>query len=166
MMTEPLLLRVARLCVGLTEYPGSASNPVILQWARDIGAPSWYTHDGQSWCAVAANRWALACGYPMAGTGFELIRARSFEHWGQAVSKPILGAILVFQRTGGAHVGLYLGERAGEFRVLGGNQGNAVREDWWPKRKLTAMRWPAGVDLPTSGPVLITATAETVTETT
>jgi hypothetical protein len=34
--------------------------------------------------------------------------------------------VLVFERAGGGHVGMYVGEDAGAYHVLGGNQGDAV----------------------------------------
>ena len=148
-MIEPLLLRVARLCVGVTEAPGPASNPVIMQWAKDIGAPMpVFTSDSVAWCVVAANRWLMACGYPLSGTGYDLLRARSFAAWGVPLTTPALGAVLVFHRPAGAHVGLYIGEREDAYYVLGANQGDAVSYMWIAKDRLVAVRWPAGVPLP------------------
>ena len=144
-MTEPLLLRVARLCVGLAEVPGPASNPVIMRWAADLRAPA-YGDDSVAWCAVAMNRWMLACNYPLSGTGYDLLRAKSFSTWGQPC-EPVQGAVLVFSRPAGYHVGLYLGERTDAFSVLGGNTGNAVGATWIARDRLRASRWPSGVSL-------------------
>ena len=153
-MTEPFWLTVARSHVGIHEIPGSKSAPVIMQWARDIGAPAYFNNDDIAWCAIYANRLMLASGLPMAGKGFDLLRAKTFETWGVAIKEPSLGAVLVFSRPEGAHVGLYLGERPDAYRVLGGNQQNAVTDDAWIKReRLTATRWPDGQPLPSSGRV-------------
>jgi uncharacterized protein (TIGR02594 family) len=92
---------------------------------------------------------------PAAGRGYDLLRAKSFEGWGQPLAKPALGAVMVFTRPGGAHVGLYLGERADAYYVLGGNTGNAVAAAWIAKTRLSAIRWPAGVPLPVSESVLL-----------
>lgn len=46
--------------------------------------------------------------------------------WGTKAQTPMLGDVLVFKRDGGGHVGLYVGEDAACYHVLGGNQGNAV----------------------------------------
>jgi len=54
------------------------------------------------------------------------------------------GAILVFDRAGGGHVGFYVGEDAGHYFVLGGNQGNAVNVMKLGKTRLVASRWPKG----------------------
>jgi cell wall-associated NlpC family hydrolase len=38
----------------------------------------------------------------------------------------MLGDILTFKRNGGGHVGIYAGEDATHYHVLGGNQNNSV----------------------------------------
>jgi len=140
---EPLWLSVARAFVGVTEFPGPASNPVILRWARAIKAPTWYDGDDKAWCAVFMNRIFLACQLPMAGTGYGLLRAQSFETWGRPLTSPAPGAVLVFTRPSGHHVGLFWAERAPDaYRVLGGNQDNAVGEARMARDRLTAIRWP------------------------
>lgn len=153
----PIWLSVGRAFMGLSEIPGPQSNPLILRWAKDIGAPAWYNNDSQAWCAVWANRIFMACQMAMSGKGYDLLRARSFETWGQPMREPSLGAVLVFNRPEGAHVGFYLGERDDAYFVLGGNQGNAVSETYIQKHRLSAIRWPAGVALPTTGPVVLIA---------
>lgn len=151
----PTWLSVAAAFVGLREIAGPQSSPVILRWVRDTGAPSWYDNDDKPWCALFMNRILLACGLAMSGTGFELLRAKSFETWGRPLAAPALGAVLVFTRDGGGHVGLYLGENEHAYRVLGGNQGNSVSETWIAKERLSAIRWPDGVPLPLAGSVLL-----------
>jgi len=154
-VTGPIWLSVAAAFVGLRELAGPQSSPVILRWVKDTGAPSWYDNDDKPWCALALNRWLLACQLPMSGKGFELLRAKSFETWGLPLSEPAVGAVLVFTRDGGGHVGLYLGENEHAYKVLGGNQGNSVSETWIVKERLSAIRWPDGVLLPLGGPVIL-----------
>lgn len=149
-MTEPLMLSVARLCTGLLEAPGVASNPVIVHWAKDLGVPG-YTNDDIAWCALFFNRVAMACHYTLTGTGYDLLRAKTAAVWGQPLKLPTIGAVMVFQRDGGHHVGWYVGERVDAYRVFGGNQGNTVNETWIQKDRLRAVRWPSGVALPTTG---------------
>ncbi len=154
-MTEPLWVSVARAFEGLAEIPGPQSNPVILRWARDLHAPA-YTNDDTAWCALFMNRLALALQFPLSGTGYDLLRARSFATWGQPLVLPTLGAWMVFSRPEGAHVGLYLGERAEAYRVLGGNTANAVGATWIDKQRLIATRWPSGVARPLLRRVMLT----------
>lgn len=155
-MTEPLWLSVARAFYGLQERVGPGSNPVIIRWAKDLHAPSWFDDDDKAWCALFANRVLLACQLPLSGSGFELLRAASFETWGRGLVGPALGAVLVFTRSGGAHVGFYLGERHDAYFVLGGNTGNAVTAAWIAKERLAATRWPQlATPLPQAAPILL-----------
>ncbi len=157
-MNEPLWLSVARAFEGVSEVAGPGSNPVILKWARDIHAPSWYDDDDKAWCAVWMNRMCLAMQWALSGKDFELIRAKSFETWGRPLITAVLGAVLVFQREGGGHVGFYLGERPDAYLVLGGNTSNKVSATWIAKDRLTAIRWPDDVPAFSWGPVLLTGT--------
>jgi hypothetical protein len=56
--------------------------------------------------------------------------------------------VLVFERPGGGHVGFYAGESGASYRVLGGNQGDAVSHAWIAKARCIAVRWPPGVPAP------------------
>ena len=161
-MKTPLWLTVAQAFEGLAEIPGPTSNPVILRWARDIKAPAFFNNDDIAWCAVAMNRLAMALQLPLSGTGFDLVRARSFATWGIALPLPTLGAWMVFSRPEGAHVGLYLGERSDAFLILGGNTRNQFTSAWLKKERLIATRWPVGVPLPTLERVLLTDSGEPV----
>ena len=153
-MTGPIWLSVARSFVGIKEIPGAASQPVILQWAKDIKAPA-YDNDDIPWCAVFLNRVLLACQLPTAGAGYDLLRAKSFMAWGQGMALPAIGAVLVFQRPDGHHVGFYAGERDDAYCVLGGNQSNGVGYAWIAKDRLIGCRWPAAVPLPPPRPVVL-----------
>ena len=57
------------------------------------------------------------------------------------------GAIAVLTRKGGGHVGIVTGvtRNGSHVRLLGGNQGDAVKEAWFPADRVTAYRLPAGV---------------------
>ena len=109
------------------------------------------------------NRLCLACQLPLSGSGYALLRAVSFETWGQP-SAVALGAVMVFHRPGGYHVGPYLGERADAYYVLGGNTGNAVAAAWIKKDRLTAIRWPTGYDRQAPAPVLLAGNGQPLSE--
>ncbi|MEG8021785.1 hypothetical protein [Sphingomonas aerolata] len=88
-------------------------------------------------------------------------RARkSWASWGSRLRPERLapGAVLVFDRPGGGHVGFYVGEDATAYHVLGGNQSNAVTVTRIAKGRLTASRWPKGVPV-IGGPVKMATTA-------
>lgn len=154
---RPPWLDIAESLVGIKEVPGEKSNPIIVQWARDINAPHWYHADAQPWCAVFANKVCQSARLPLSGSGFALLRARSFATWGIGLVEPSLGAVLVFTRPGGDHVGFYIGERRsdGALRVVGGNQGDAVSATWIARARLTHIRWPPGIGRPSTGPVYL-----------
>ena len=57
--------------------------------------------------------------------------------------QPITGAVLVFERRSGGHVGFALGQDDTHFYVLGGNQSDAVTIARVAKSRLLGARWPA-----------------------
>lgn len=154
----PIWLSVAFAFVALAEVPGPGSNPVIMRWAKDLSVP--YADDDEAWCALFLNRLMLACQLPVSGHSYDLLRAKSFATYGKAQQKPSLGSIMVFTRPTGGHVGLYLGETATDYRILGGNTSNAVGGAWLSKQSLIAMRWPTDPPATLDGPVQLAATGE------
>jgi uncharacterized protein (TIGR02594 family) len=114
----PRVLVEALALFGTKEVPGTASNPAILAWAREVSVAGAYTNDGIAWCGLFA---AVA-----KRSGFEPVAnplwARNWLTFGTKASTPALGDILVFSRPGGGgHVGFYVGEDATAYHVLGGN---------------------------------------------
>lgn len=63
-----------------------------------------------------------------------------------AETQPTYGAVLVFGRDGGGHVGFCVGHEGDYFAVLGGNQSNSVSIANIAKSRLIAARWPATFD--------------------
>lgn len=143
----------ARRWMGLKEIAGARSNARILAWGR--AAAAHYRNDDIPWCGAFAFA-QIAAALPEEPLPANPLWARSWARFGVALARPSLGAVLVFERgpTGG-HVGFYVGEDAGRFRVLGGNQSNAVTEAWIAKRRLLAIRWPATAARPVSREVRI-----------
>ena len=68
--------------------------------------------------------------------------ARNWLLFGQAV-QPIIGAVLIFERGSGGHVGFAVGQDDTHFYVLGGNQSDAVTIARIAKSRLLGARWPA-----------------------
>jgi len=67
--------------------------------------------------------------------------ARNWLALGDATA-PTYGAVLVFERGSGGHVGFAVGQSAAHFYVLGGNQSNAVTIAPIAKTRLLGARWP------------------------
>lgn len=140
----------ARRHIGLREVPGVANNPVILGWADRLGARVLgikYDQDATPWCGLFAAWCVHQAGLRPPGIS---IRAKAWADWGDGLSlvatRPPLGAIAVFGRDGGGHVGFVDSvNRDGSLNILGGNQGDAVNVRRFPRARLIALRWPKGV---------------------
>lgn len=109
-----------------------------------------------AWCAAWMNAVLGASGDR--GSEGNRLAAKSFATYGEDVlSNPEKGDIAVFTRTGGGHVGFFIGyeEKDGKkyVRVLGGNQGNSVSEKLYPADRLVAIRRiPKFTEVAKSGP--------------
>lgn len=136
----PALLTTALKYYGLREGAGSADNPIIMKWAHDFGI-TWYEHDSIAWCSLYMGEVAKEAGFVPPGPNY-LLAAASWATWGNTVGSPKLADILVFNRPGGHHVGLYIGEDVDAFHVLGGNTGDAVAIARLAKNRLIAARRP------------------------
>lgn len=120
---EPPWLIEARRLIGTREIPGPSHNSFIARgWAR-LGAP-WYNDDETPWCGLFVAHCIEAAGLPYPSGGM-FARAKSWAGWGKACA-PMLGAVVVFGRQGGGHVGFLVGQSRSSWYVLGGNQKNAV----------------------------------------
>ena len=82
-------------------------------------------------------------GEPLLGAlGTNPYWARNWMLFGQD-TKPVTGAVLVFERGSGGHVGFAVGQDDSHFFVLGGNQSDAVTIARIAKTRLLGARWPA-----------------------
>lgn len=140
MSTDPRWLKKARSYLGQKEIEGRQHNPQILKWWTLIRAG--FTDDETPWCAGFVGGVLESVGI----TSSRSAAARSYLNWGSKLNKPVLGCITVFSRgTSNGHVAFYVGEdAAGNPRVLGGNQGNAVSIATYQKERVLGYRWPAG----------------------
>ena len=130
--------------LGEREAGGERNNPTIVGWALSLGGwvARFYTQDSIPWCGLwmayvlhrAERKHALK----------NPLRALDWAGYGvPAPRDPELSDILVFQRPGGGHVGLYVGEDATAFHVLGGNQGDRVSIVRIARARLVAARRPS-----------------------
>jgi uncharacterized protein (TIGR02594 family) len=151
---------------GVAEIPGSTDNPRIAEYQRSIN-PTTTAGDKPAWCSRFVN-WCLEpLGY---ATQPQInAKARSWKKWGYP-SEFRPGSIVVFWRRPGSkegtaaerkmtpdqlrktgtrgHVGFFIEERGDLLIVLGGNQGNRVSLQAYPKEGIDygymTMRWPHG----------------------
>ena len=146
MAKEPAWLAAARAKLGTREAAGAANSPTIMGWAKRLGTKVLgiaYNADSVPWCGVFVGICVTEDGLtppPIA------VRAKAWATWGQNLRADRLapGAVLVFERAGGGHVGFYVGEDATAYHVLGGNQGDRVSIMRVEKSRCIARRWPAG----------------------
>lgn len=141
--SAPPWMAMAGRWLGVREIPGPASNPTILGWAKRLGVKVLgiaYGSDAIPWCGLYVAQVITEAGFKPPAIA---VRARAWSTWGEPC-EPVEGAVLVFERQGGGHVGFYVAERDNAFRVRGGNQSDAVTDAWIPKDRLVASRWPPG----------------------
>ena len=143
---EPAWVGIARRLIGTHEIPGPKHSSFIANgWAR-LGA-GWFNDDETPWCGffVAHCMDAAGFSYPKGGL---FARAKAWLDWGKS-TPPALGAVAVFGREAGGHVGFVVGESDTALYILGGNQGNMVSIAPIAKSRLLGLRWPA--EMPLSG---------------
>lgn len=129
---------VARRYLGVREIPGLETNPTIGAWLYALRA--WWRDDETAWCGALPAIVMQECGlaYPKAW-----YRARAWLDWGKPC-EATYGAVAVFERSGGGHVGFVVGQdHMSRLMILGGNQGNAVTIAPFEWRRLLGCRWPA-----------------------
>ncbi|MEZ2347409.1 TIGR02594 family protein [Terriglobus sp. RCC_193] len=159
-MPEPSWLVRARVDIGIKEAPGIADNAVIVGWARSLGyawVAKFYAHDSIPWCALWMAHIMHDDGKAIPPQK-DVLGALNWRLWGTPLHRAVPGAVLVFTRSGGGHVGLYVGEDETHYHVLGGNQGDMVRIARVPRFQCVAIRWPSEV-FPYGNPVMMAASA-------
>ncbi|WP_242115532.1 TIGR02594 family protein [Sphingomonas lacusdianchii] len=157
---DPAWLKAARAKLGTREAPGPANNPTIMGWAKRLGTKALgiaYNADSVPWCGVFVAACMQEAGLPTAPIA---VRASAWANYGQPLAfhgfAP--GAILVFQRPGGGHVGFYVGEDDTAYHVLGGNQSDNVTVARIERARCVAARWPTGIAF-AGGPVRMASRA-------
>lgn len=143
----PWLVEADRLR-GTREIAGARHNPVIMDWAEDLGIP--YSADEVPWCGLFVAH-CIGSTLPDESMPTNVLGARNWGTFGKPV-KPQLGAVMVFwrgSRTGWTgHVAFYWAEDEEAFHVLGGNQSNSVNVTRIGKDRFLDARWPLTVPNP------------------
>ena len=182
--------RALRQLIAANGRPSSLSPQGPLPWiteakmalgrneARDRSwLMDWLKRDGRSlgdpgknpWCGDFVEtciRMALPDEPLLGALGTNPYWARNWLLFGQTV-QPIVGAVLIFERGAGGHVGFAVGQDDTAFYVLGGNQSGAVIVARIAKSRLLGARWPATVPprqqrLPTMMPGELLATTNEI----
>ena len=142
-------MRIAIAEKGVSEIKGGQHNRRIIEYHAATGLAA--KEDEVAWCASFVN-WCLR----EAGLrGNNSARAKDFGTWGRGLETPRYGCIVHLHRepkgadgrtgsSSGNHVAFFISQTATDITLLGGNQGNRVRESSFPlsQYKVKAMRWP------------------------
>lgn len=145
---RPLWLEEGLALVGTKETPGAGDNPVIIEWAHELGGSiaENYTHDSIPWCMLFQAHILAKAGQKSPDTLWALDMAK----YGQKLSGPAVGALACMVRSGGGHVICVVGrDRNGNIVGVGGNQSDAVSVRSFPKDRIVSYNWPPTAALPT-----------------
>lgn len=139
-------MAIARSKLGEHEIPGPEANEFIIECLESttIGAPESQS-DETAWCSAFVNRIMELAGIEGTNSAW----ARSWLDWGREPTDEEFreGVIVILERgTNSGHVGFledWEGMKNGRVKLLGGNQGNAVSEAWFPMSRVLGYRVPA-----------------------
>ena len=135
--TGPRILLEALKTYGVAEKLGPGSNPTILKWAEDVGLNRVYKDDETAWCGLWMSYVVKQAGWD---DPLNPLWARNWLNFGTPQKQAALGDILVFSRGNSGHVGMYCGEDATAYHVLGGNQSDQVTIKRVTKNRLLGIR--------------------------
>jgi uncharacterized protein (TIGR02594 family) len=139
---------MAQRFTGITEVPGSTSNPQILAMLRlDM---EWPEGDEVPWCSAFMNYIAWLLRLPRSKD----LRARSWLLVGQPIALAEAEAafdVVILKRGSGnqpgpevidakGHVGLFAGLEGNEILILGGNQSDTVSIQRYDAGRLLGVR--------------------------
>lgn len=146
-------MTTAKSLFGTKEAAGDANNPKIVSWASTVGGyiAKSYKSDAIPWCGLFVAYCFTKNGIAVRPSALSSL---DWLNWGVKLATPGPGAVMVFVRPGGGHVGFYVSEDKECYHILGGNQSDSVSVTRVAKNRLKGIRWPAGVAKPTEGPVI------------
>lgn len=145
----PRMIAEALKLLGTVEAAATANSPTIIGWADEIGGKveDVYNADSIPWCRLFMAIVAKRAGKQVPT---DPLWALNWAQFGVAAGQPMLGDVLTFVRPGGGHVGLYVGEDAAAYHVLGGNQCDQVGFTRIAKSRLHEVRRPAYSIIPST----------------
>lgn len=150
-------MKIAYSLNGTKEFAGKQNNSTIIGWAKKIGGwiASFYKEDSIPWCGLFVAHCMKEAGFPVKQDALSALSWSDYER----SCEPCLGAIMVFKRPGGGHVGFYVAEDDTAYHILGGNQGDKVSVVRVGKDRHVETRWPKTFPMSKTGRVLRKSTA-------
>lgn len=137
---------IAKKEIGVHEIRGGETARILEYHNASYGK---FDEDEVPWCASFCN-WVLdKVGFFRKDDPNDAL-AVSFATYGQKLSGPKIGCVLVFRWAGGGrHVAFCSDFTSDQVKALGGNQsdslfgsGGAVNEKWQSRKFVTDYRWP------------------------
>jgi len=131
---------IARSYIGLSEGPGPADNPAILEMYTSVGH-DWVEHDSVAWCAAFVGHCLEQAGI----RSTRKLTARSYLNWGITIEiadaqQGDIGVIPRGRSSWQGHV-FFIDRIEGAWVWgLGGNQSDAVNIKRYPVSKLLGVR--------------------------
>lgn len=124
---------------GTKEIIGSVHNPVIVAMFAEIGF-DYVKDDETAWCSASLNFICKKLGYERSGA----LDAKSWLKLPIKVLQPTTGDIVVLWRESPSswkgHVGLFINWDLNNVYVLGGNQGDMVSIQAYPRDRVLGFR--------------------------
>ena len=147
---KPDWLIEAEKNIGVTEIKGGKHNGRIVGWLQKLRA--WWAEDETPWCGTFVAHCMTVAKHPIPKAWY---RAKAWLEWGDPVSVPVIGAVVIFDRQGGGHVGFVVGKDSrGNLMVLGGNQGDMVKVSPFAISRVAGLRLPRGYAVPVGNYIL------------
>jgi uncharacterized protein (TIGR02594 family) len=116
---------------AVTEYDGPEDNPIIMQWAEELGLEMKFSHDSDAWCTLFVSYCVHKAGLPLPPHEY-LLWSQIYAKWGtERQGDPALGDVVVTWRgqkgQGLGHVRIFLAkDHKDNWVCIGGNQSNSV----------------------------------------
>ena len=124
--------------IGVKEVNGTGNNPRVLEYHQATSLKA--SDDETSWCSSFMNFCFLRAGLKGSGRA----DAKSWLTIGIEVTEPELGDVVILWRGSPdswmGHVGFYAGRDGDNIILLGGNQGDRVCYQSFPKSRLIGYR--------------------------
>jgi len=121
---------------SVSSFGGGSGKQTLSVASRYMGGNP--TGRSSQWCADFMNLVEKKVGRD--GSGSRL--AKSYLAYGKKVSKPVPGDIVVLSRSGGGHVGYFMGWKDGKIELLSGNHGRKVGVGTYPTSRVLGYRRP------------------------
>lgn len=152
-MSGPAWLARAHEEMDVAEVPGDEANPRIMAYFAAAPGSDWVKDDATPWCG-AFMAWLMK----EHGLPDEPLRARAWLEFGEPLTDPVPGCVVVLRRgkdPKAGHVALFQqwSKDKKHLYLLGGNQGDRVCLARFPVADVLGYRWPAGEKVATGSEI-------------